>query len=205
VDSVGNLYIGGGNRVRKVDTAGIITTVVGKSAHWNAEGSYSGDGGPAMAAAIDHPWGLAFDSADNLYIADTGNCRVRKIGNVAIPSTITADLTLKLRAPKTVKSGKILAYAFTVTNKANVNVPDLTVNAVLGDAATYTQLPTFCGTTDQNLTCQLGTLAKRKGKTFTVKVKPNGKGTLNLSAMVSGQVNDSYSANNQATASTIVK
>ena len=67
VDGDGNLYLGEWNtsRVRRVSTAGIITTVVGKGRY-----GYSGDGGPAIEAEIGAPWGLTFDSAGNLYISD---------------------------------------------------------------------------------------------------------------------------------------
>jgi len=77
LDSAGNLIIAdpGNNRVRKVTIAtGIITTVAG-----NGTGAYSGDGGPATSAALHNPEYLTFDSADNLYIGDYLNNRVRKV------------------------------------------------------------------------------------------------------------------------------
>ncbi len=66
VDATGNLFIADSvnYRVRKVDPQGIITTVVGTGAD-----GVSGDGGPAVQAGLASPWGLAFDSAGNLYIA----------------------------------------------------------------------------------------------------------------------------------------
>lgn len=76
VDAADNLYVAdtGNNRVRKVSRAGRITSFVGSG----SPGS-GGDGGPAIAAQLFAPEGLAIDSAGNLYIADTGNNRVRKL------------------------------------------------------------------------------------------------------------------------------
>ena len=78
VDSLGNLYIADGivnNRIRKVDgMTGIITTVAG-----NGSQGFSGDGGPATAAALFFPHDVAVDIAGNLYIADVSNSRIRKV------------------------------------------------------------------------------------------------------------------------------
>jgi sugar lactone lactonase YvrE len=76
VDGAGNLYIadGGANRIRKVDTNGIITTLAGTGAK-----GYSGDGGPAAAARLNDPEGVAVDAAGNVYIADNLNNGVRKV------------------------------------------------------------------------------------------------------------------------------
>ncbi len=67
LDSAGNLsHRGLGNhRIRKVDTNGTITTVAGR-----APPGFGGDNGPASSAQLDHPQGVALDSAGNLYIAD---------------------------------------------------------------------------------------------------------------------------------------
>jgi sugar lactone lactonase YvrE len=84
VDAVGNLYIDdyGNNRIRKVDTTGIITTVAGNglgSCKRNSTGCYSGDGGPATLAQLNGPFGVALDAFGDLYIADDGNNRIRKV------------------------------------------------------------------------------------------------------------------------------
>ena len=77
VDGAGNVFIAdyGNNRVRKV-SAGVINTVGGNGTY-----SFSGDGGPAINAQLGAPAGLAVDAADNLYIADTGNGRVRVVSS----------------------------------------------------------------------------------------------------------------------------
>lgn len=85
-DSAGNLYISDGPRIRKVDIHGVITTVAG-----NGTRGYSGDGGLATNAQISTPTNLAADNAGNLYIADTGNNRVRKVDVNGIISTIAGD------------------------------------------------------------------------------------------------------------------
>ncbi|HEY2470684.1 MAG TPA: DUF2341 domain-containing protein, partial [Terracidiphilus sp.] len=75
-DSVGNLYLvdASNNRVRKVDTSGIITTIAG-----NGTAGYSGDGSSATNAALNNPVGVAIDSAGNLYIADFLNNVIREV------------------------------------------------------------------------------------------------------------------------------
>lgn len=77
-DSEGNMYITelGYERVRKVDTSGIITTVAGSS---TGQLGYSGDGGPATSALLNRPVDVAVDSAGNLYIAEIFNHVVRKV------------------------------------------------------------------------------------------------------------------------------
>jgi sugar lactone lactonase YvrE len=87
VDIHGNVYIAEapGNRVRRVDAAtGIITTYAGTGA-----GGFSGDGGPAASGTLFTPLGLALDTSGNLYIADTNNCRVRRVdASTGILSTV---------------------------------------------------------------------------------------------------------------------
>ena len=88
VDWAGNLYIGdaSNNRIRKVDTAGVITTVAGTG----TAGS-SGDGGAAVAAQLNNPGGVALDALGNLYIADRSNRRIRKVVGVGPPAPAAPD------------------------------------------------------------------------------------------------------------------
>ncbi len=77
VDSGGNLYITEffGQRVRRVSSAtGVISTYAG-----NGTQAFGGDGGAATAASLDSPWGVSVDPVGNLYIADSGNNRIRKV------------------------------------------------------------------------------------------------------------------------------
>ena len=67
-------------RIREVYAGSqVITTVVGDGYY-----GYSGDGGPAAEAELDEPYGVALDSSGNLFIADTGNYRVREAGGPTI-------------------------------------------------------------------------------------------------------------------------
>ncbi len=76
VDGAGNVLVAGiGNRIRRVDAVtGIITTIAGNGAR-----GYSGDGGPATAARLDSPYGIAADAAGNMLIADSHNNIVRQV------------------------------------------------------------------------------------------------------------------------------
>lgn len=90
-DSQGNLYLAdvGNNRIRMIDTSGIVTTVAGTGMI-----GFSGDGGPATSAklnlkhAIKFSSILAVDSSGNLYISDYGNGRIRKVDTTGIITTV---------------------------------------------------------------------------------------------------------------------
>ncbi|MEO8762104.1 MAG: hypothetical protein ABI388_11395, partial [Bacteroidia bacterium] len=88
LDLAGNLYIGddSNNVVRKVNSTGIISTVVG-----NSTAGYSGDGGQATAAAINSPNGINFDTQGNLYIAEEGNNIIRMVNTAGIVSTVAGN------------------------------------------------------------------------------------------------------------------
>jgi len=88
LDSLGNIYIAdsGNNRIREISN-GVITTIAG-----TGTAGYGGDNGPAASAQLSNPQGVAVDSAGNIYIADTGNYRVRKIAGGVI-STVAGKGT----------------------------------------------------------------------------------------------------------------
>lgn len=87
VDGVGNVYISTGQRVRRVDAHGTITTYAGST-----DFGFAGDGGAATAAKLNGPRGLAVDGLGNLYIADNGNNRVRRVdAATGIISTVAGN------------------------------------------------------------------------------------------------------------------
>ena len=88
IDSAGNLYISDTNnhKIRKVNAAGIISTVAG-----NGSPGFSGDNGPAASASLYYPYGIAVDSANNLYIADSSNFRIRKVSPSGTITTVAGN------------------------------------------------------------------------------------------------------------------
>ncbi len=128
VDAAGNLYVTdqSNQRIRRIDTGGIITTVAG-----NGSIAFSGDGGPAASAALNYPGGIVLDSSGTLYIVDSVNQRVRKVSGTTI-STIAgtgtagfsgdggAALQAQLNSP----------FAITADSSGNLYVGDTSNNRI---------------------------------------------------------------------------
>ncbi|HZQ70390.1 MAG TPA: NHL repeat-containing protein [Terriglobales bacterium] len=87
-DASGNLLFvdGNNNRIRKIDSSGIISTIVG-----NGFAGYSGDNGPALLASLNSPYGLTLDSAGNMFFTDLGNAAVRKVDTSGIITTVAGN------------------------------------------------------------------------------------------------------------------
>ena len=87
-DKAGNLYLAEtyGNRIRKIDVSGIVTTFAGSSS-----AGFSGDGGQANLAVLHSPMGIAIDSLGDVTFSDFANSRVRKINTLGIIKTIVGN------------------------------------------------------------------------------------------------------------------
>jgi len=88
VDAVGNVFVVDhlNHRVRKISPAGVITTVAGTGLNGN-----TGDGGPATAAQLSYPRGVALDADGNLLIADAGNHRIRRVDSSGTITTVAGS------------------------------------------------------------------------------------------------------------------
>src|ERR1017187_7415382 len=73
-------------RIRKVTPAGIISTVAG-----NGNAGFSGDGRSATTAQLKSPRGIVVDNVGNLYIADSGNNRIRKVTSAGVIDTVAGN------------------------------------------------------------------------------------------------------------------
>ncbi len=125
VDAAGNIYFTdwGAGRIRKIDGAGIVSVVAGAGG-WG----FSGDGGPATTAMLAQPWGLTIDNTGNLYLADYGNHRVRKISATGIITTIAGSSTVGYSGDGGAATSAALQQPSGVTVDAagNVFVTDMT-------------------------------------------------------------------------------
>jgi uncharacterized protein (TIGR03437 family) len=106
LDGSGNLYISdsGLNRVRVVNSSGIISTLAG-----NGTCCYSGDGGLATAAQLNAPWGLAMDAAGNVYVADSGNNAIRQVTPAGSGALLLRVVSGASEQPGAISPGEIVA------------------------------------------------------------------------------------------------
>ena len=119
VDAAGNIFISDAfnNRLRKVNTNGIISTIAG-----NGTLSYCGDGGPAVAAGLSTLGGITMDAAGNLFLTDTGNARIRKVGTNGIITTVAGNGTFAFTGDNVPATNTSLDYPTSVAADARGNL-----------------------------------------------------------------------------------
>jgi len=164
VDTAGNLFIGDSMNsvVRRVDAAsGIITTVAG-----NGTFTFSGDGGPATAAALDLPFGVALDNSGHLFIGDLANNRVREV--LLPPFLGLSPTSLNFANQYVGVTSNAQTVTLTNTGAALLNIFSITAS---GD---FTETNT-CG----------ASLAPGANCTVSVTFTPTATGTRNGSLLVS--------------------
>jgi hypothetical protein len=147
-DSLGNLYIAATNDhvVRVVSPAGVINTFAGTGAQ-----GYGGDGGAATSAQLDSPSGVAVDSSNNVYIADTHNNRVREVlASTGVINTIAGTGVAGFAGDGAAATAAVLNYptAIAVDSAGNVYIADTnnhrireiksgTISTVAGDGEQF--------------------------------------------------------------------
>jgi sugar lactone lactonase YvrE len=145
IDAAGNLFIADtyNARIRKVTPGGVIRTVAG-----NGIQGYGGDGGPATSVQLNYPLGIAVDTAGILYIADSGNFRIRRVTPDGLISTVAGDGTqsyggdggpatsAQLSYPQSVAvdSSGNLFIGDTLNNRIRKMTPDGLISTVAGGA-----------------------------------------------------------------------
>lgn len=184
IDSKGNVYIADvkNHCIRKVDRQGVISTVAGTGV-----AGYSGDGGPAVNAQLNMPYGILLDNEDNLLIADSDNNVIRKVGHDGIIRTIAGSgergfagdggpaLAAKFDSPQSLaidKDGRI--YIGDEHNNAiRVIEPDSTIRTLVG-----TKGPGFSGDGGPAISAQIAdpeNIWMRKDGSIVISARDNSR------------------------------
>jgi sugar lactone lactonase YvrE len=100
IDSEGDLLVADtkNNCVRRIDTSGVIETIAGRKTA-DDRGGFAGDGGRATSALLSWPFGLAVDASGNLFIADSGNGRIRRVDRGGTITTVSGGDASALAFP----------------------------------------------------------------------------------------------------------
>jgi sugar lactone lactonase YvrE len=127
VDGAGNVYVAdtGNNTLRMVTPGGVVTTLAGLA------GSQGGQDGTGSAARFLGPWGVALDSATNLYVADTGNSTIRKVTPEGVVTTLAGTTNQCGSADGTGSAAQFDGpCAIAVDSAGNVYVADTLNNTI---------------------------------------------------------------------------
>ena len=150
VDAAGNVYIADYNnqRVRRIDAVtSIITTVAGTG---DAGYMASQDGGPATAAELNHPGGIAVDGTGNLYIADTDNHRIRKVDAstrkiTTVAGSGTAGYSVRDEGTSALRAALNAPCGVAIDAHGNLYIADYSNNRIRKVTATTNIITTLAG------------------------------------------------------------
>jgi uncharacterized protein (TIGR03437 family) len=156
VDAAGNFYIGANGTVREVTANGTIGPYAG-----NGGWGFSGDGGPATAASVAGVSGLALDSGNNLYIADSGNRRVRQVQPGVSPAIAL--------------SSTYVTFSLAATGSTSTTQTFVLSNSSQGTLNWASSVMTTSGGAWLSIAPSTGSvLAGQPGTTVTVTANPSG-------------------------------
>lgn len=219
VQGSGNVFISDTNSaaIRRVDASGTIESVAGTGPYAGSQG----DGGFAPYAGLRQPRGLGLDDAGNLYIADAGNYRIRRVETSYLwitstprasastyydygdPTHFDDDGYRTTPAPQQPKVGDTFSY------QLNVSGLPATANGVQLTAALAPQVAFVGSTTSQGscaanggtVTCQLGSVEPGTTATVQLTVTAGGAGLIPITAAMSSELGE-IPGNRTATAYT---
>lgn len=123
LDKDGNFYVVGDNMVRKISKDGVVTALAGAPTAGYADGN-------GAQARFNTPLGVAIDSAGNLYVADAGNIRIRKVSPAGVVSTIAGDGSRNPVNGPALQTGFNNPFSVAVDNAGNVFVADTQNNLI---------------------------------------------------------------------------
>jgi uncharacterized repeat protein (TIGR03803 family) len=194
MDIAGNIFIADewNHEVREITPSGVVTTLAGSA------GQIGSNNGIGSAARFDYPWGVAVDSAGNVYVADTGNDEIRKISSAGLVSGDSPAFSETFDT-RNVGTGKTLTPAGSVNDGDGGN--NYTLSFVSNTAGSILPLPitvtaatstkTYDGTASATATPTItgGSLASGDTAAFTEAFSNKNAGSAKTLAP-GGSVND---------------
>lgn len=183
-DSAGNLYIASlqDSRVRKVDTAGTITTVAG-----TGDATSTGDGGPAIQAAV-HPWDIVADQDGGVVLGE--DTRVRRFG----PDRLQLA---ESHQPARPKEGDQVVYSLTVTNLSGSATTGVKVTTTVPAQLSYVSAGgAACSLSGSAVTCSVGAMASGAQTTVTLTMRTRQAALLSEAFHVASNEADPYARDN---------
>ena len=185
VDGAGNVYIAdqGNNCIRRVDQDGVITTLAG-----TGRAGYSGDGGPAIQAALDTPTDVSVDPKGYVYIADFQNRRIRRVSPLKPLAVPSVNLSVSSLIFETTNVGATSELTVTISNPGNAPLSVTRIGVEGKDFSQFQVSPTVATVdTGASLTVRVRFTPASSGlKSAALSIEHNAAGSP-LTMPLSGQ------------------